>query len=74
MPLQQRSMLDEHDATIDELLKEWDRVIEYWDKINKDNGMLDYPWTRARFNLEVFKTMLNQRGWNVPVMLGGPLR
>ena len=64
-----------YEPTEEELLAEWKRVEEYWASQNQHGrGMLDYPWTRARFNLEVFKTMLSQRGWRVPDMMGGPLR
>ncbi len=61
-----------HEATEEELQAEWKRVQKYWDSLNKSpGGMMDYPWTRARFSLEVFKTMLRQRGWRVPSKLGG---
>ena len=64
-----------HEPTEEELQAAWKRVEEYWASQNKHGrGMLDYPWTRARFNLEIFKTMLSQRGWKVPHMMGGPLR
>lgn len=64
-----------HEATLTELRAEWERVEEFWNKMNAiqgdDGGMMDYPWVRARFNLSVFNTMLSQRGWKVPIMLGG---
>ena len=61
------------EATIEELRAEWKRIEDYWDRLNADGEMIDYPWTRSRFMLGVFKTMVNQRGWRVPTMLGGPL-
>ena len=63
--------MKKHEATLEELLAEWQRVQDFWDTLNKGGEMMDYPWTRARFTLSVFNTMLSQRGWKVPGMLGG---
>ena len=59
-----------HEASPEELQSEWERAEELW---NGMTGKVDNPWVHARFVLEVFKVTLRQRGWKVPVMLGGPL-
>lgn len=60
-------------ATQEELEMIWQSVEDYWDKNTKLGDIMDYPWTRARFHLGVFKTTLSQKGWKVPSELGGPL-
>lgn len=76
-------MSKKHEATLEELEAAWERVQDFWNKMNaikgvvegaadvEGLGMMDYPWVRARFKLNVFNTMLSQRGWKVPTMLGG---
>ena len=60
-----------HEASPEELQSEWERVEAYWSGMRF--GKIDNPWVHARFVLEVFKVTLQQRGWKVPMMLGGPL-
>ena len=63
--------MKKHEATEEELRSVWKDVEDYWGSQSKDN-LLDYPWTHTRFHLEIFKITLRQRGWKVPMMLGGP--
>ena len=58
------------EASLQELQLEWERAEATWRGMK---GKIDNPWVHARFVLEVFKVTLRQRGWKVPVMLGGPL-
>ncbi len=66
-------MTKPREATEQELQEAWSKVEEFWEANAKHSDMLDYPWTRARFYLNVFKTTLSQRGMKVPNMMGGPL-
>ena len=60
--------MSKHKATLEELMAEWKRVEDYWEAMD---GKVEYPWTRSRFMLSIFKSMLSQRGWQIPSELGG---
>ena len=58
------------DASLDELIKTWEQVEEYWKVMNDSLTVLPYPLVEAKFKMSVFKTTLIQKNLKIPFSFG----